>query len=150
MATITIIECEEESHFFSFFNFVEYPSKVEEDGAPILYFSMGMKFKESGIGFMMNDFRLKNGVFQNPYHYTGKGCRAYGYMGEGLARLIQAVWNYFVVPQMPKWKLSPDAWKGLVFDEEKLEKAMHTPYRVYDPEKATAPKQRKGRKLNFA
>jgi hypothetical protein len=147
---VTIIECEEENHFFSFFNFIEHPGSDGGDGVPMLYFSLGFKVKESGIGLMLNDVRLKNGVFQNPYHSYYKSRRAYGYLNKELAVLVQNVWTYFVVPRMPKWRLQEEAWKGLLFDEEKMARAIHAPYKVFDPSKPRVEKKSKGRKVNFA
>lgn len=142
---ITLIECEEANGFFTFFNFVEYPPTNPDDPAPMLYFSLGFKLNESGFGLMINDMRLKNGRFQNPYHLR----RAHAYFSEPLAKLVHAVWDYFVAPQMPKWRTHSEAWLGLVADQEKLGKAIHAPYKVFDPSKVRERKAPKTKKVNF-
>jgi hypothetical protein len=152
--SVTIIEAEEENHFFSFFNFVELlPKRDSQDPSPMLYFSLGLRIKASGLGFMWNDLRLKKGVFQNPYHSTGRTNRSHGYMNEFFAKMTQEVWNWYVAPQLPKWRIEEEAWKGLVFDEAKMEKIIHAPYKVVnlnEPRVSKSERKPSRRKVSFA
>lgn len=138
---ITCISHEAPTHFFQFFNFVEYPGGADKKHGPTLYFSLivrlnGARFEgiEHPASFMVNDIRLRDGGFLNPFRSTGAGYRAQAYFGSALARLIEEAWLLSVQPKMPKWSLVEGAWQGLVSDVEKIAKAMDTPYKVWTKE----------------
>jgi hypothetical protein len=138
---ITCISHEAPTHFFQFFNFVEYPGGADKKHGPTLYFSLivrlnGARFEgiEHPASFMVNDIRLRDGGFLNPFRSTGTGYRAQAYFGSALARLIEEAWLLSVQPKMPKWSLVEGAWQGLVSDVEKIAKAMDTPYKVWTKE----------------
>ena len=141
MNQITYITHEEPTHLFQFFNFVEYPGGSDGAHGPTLFFSLAVRLNnarwpggEAPAAFMLNDVRLRDGGFLNPFRKTGVGFRAQSYIGVTLARLVEAAWLETVQPRMPKWKLVEGAWEGLVFDVDKIAKAMDAPYKVWTKE----------------
>lgn len=140
MNQITYITHEDPTHLFHFFNFVEYPGGADKLHGPTLYFSLAVRLNEACAGsdtpasFMLNDVRLRDGGFLNPFRKTGVGYRAQAYLGATLARLVEDAWVTSVQPRMPKWKVVEGAWEGLVFDVDKISKTMDTPYKVWTAE----------------
>ena len=49
-------------------------------------------------------------------------------------------------PLLPKWKLVEGAWEGLVFDMEKIAKAMDAPYKVWTKEGSEKARREKASK----
>jgi len=150
---ITYITHEAPTHFFQFFNFVEYPGGADRKFGPTLYFSLVARLNDArfeGIehpaSFMVNDIRLRDGLFLNPFRTTGVGYRAQAYFGSALARLIEEAWLLSVQPKLPRWALAEGAWKGLVFDAEKIAKAMDAPYKVWTKEGSEKTRREKASK----
>lgn len=147
MTTVTYIQHETPEAMFTFSNFVEYPAPAIPVGAkPYLYFTLGFKCQKSGFGVLLNDVRLSNGVFQNPYHKTAYRSRAHAYLNPTLAKAVEDAWAAAVSPLLPKWKLVEGAWEGLVFDMEKIAKAMDAPYKVWTKEGSEKARREKASK----
>lgn len=134
MLDITHLRYEDERMVATFSNFVEYPVTAAV-AHPYLYFTLGVKDVSSGFGFLLNDVRLVNGVFQNPYHKTAYRSRSHAYLNPTLAQAVENAWQAVVAQRMPRWSLVEGAWRGLVFDVEKISKAMEAPYKVWSAEK---------------
>lgn len=130
---ITSVQTERDGVVYVFSNFVEYPVPpgAPTGAAPYLYFTLGVKHVESGLGFVLLDVRLSEGRFQNPYHKTAFRSRAHGYLNAVLAQGVERAWLEAVAPLLPSWRLSEGAWEGLVFDVLKLSKSMDAPYKVW-------------------
>lgn len=146
-AAVTYLQYEDPEVVITFSNFVEYPAPKEPVGAKAyLYFTLGVKCRHSGLGFILNDVRLTDGGFQNPYHKTAYRSRAHGYLNPKLAEKVEDAWVQTVMPQMPRWKLYEGAWEGLSFDAVKVAATMDAPYKVWSKDVTEKTKRERAEK----